>query len=187
MTFQTSRRYDLISQLFHWATALAVIAAYVLEPNIHYLLHEGIDPGTSKRVVLHESLGMLILALTLLRLLWVAVRPKPPKFEMSRRMHLAARITQGVLWLLVLITPVTALLMLAGESVPLTLLAGLRLEEIPWLGHAAISQAVNWGEVHETAANLLIIVSGAHAAAALYHRFVLKDQVLASMLPGRRG
>jgi cytochrome b561 len=181
-----SKRYDLLSQFFHWATALAVLAAYFIEPHIHRLLRQGIDPGTSSNVVWHESLGILVFTLTLLRLLWLTLRPTPPEFELSRHVHLAARIMQGILWLLVLITPLTALLMLAGKNVPLTLLGGLRLQEIPILGQTAIAHMFDWGDVHETLGNALIIVAGVHAAAAIYHQFILKDQVLASMLPGRR-
>jgi cytochrome b561 len=38
-------------------------------------------------------------------------------------------------------------------------------------------------ELHEDAAWLLLALIGIHAGAALFHRFVLRDRILQSMLP----
>lgn len=180
-------RYDPLSQFFHWATALAVLAAYVIEPHgFNRLLRQGLDPATSNSVLWHESLGMLVLVLTLLRLLWLALRPTTPQTAMAGWMQRAARLAHGALWLLVLLTPLAALLTLAGKDAPLTLLGGLRLQELPWLAHSAFAHLLDWGDVHEALGNALLLIAGAHAAAALYHQFVLKDGVLSAMLPGRR-
>jgi cytochrome b561 len=40
-------------------------------------------------------------------------------------------------------------------------------------------------ELHELGANALILLAGLHSAAALWHHFVRRDDVLARMLPGR--
>jgi len=183
----TRTRYDALSQFLHWATALAVTAAFVVEPRgFGRLLRQGIDPGTSSSVTWHESLGLLVLALTLLRLLWVAVRPAPPQFAMAPWMQRAARGAHILLWVLLLLTPLTALLMLAGKGAPLTLLGGLRLAEVPWLAHSGLSRLLDWGDVHEALGNAILWIAGTHAAAAIYHHQVLGDGVLTAMLPGRR-
>ena len=39
-------------------------------------------------------------------------------------------------------------------------------------------------ELHEVPTNLILIVAGVHAAAALFHHFVKRDGVLRRMLPG---
>ena len=41
-------------------------------------------------------------------------------------------------------------------------------------------------ELHEFAGNLILILAGLHAAAAIFHHLVLKDGVLMAMLPGRK-
>jgi cytochrome b561 len=43
-----------------------------------------------------------------------------------------------------------------------------------------------WGEVHEIAANLLLVLIALHVAAALWHHVVLKDGLIGRMLPARR-
>ena len=41
------------------------------------------------------------------------------------------------------------------------------------------------GGWHELAANAILIVAGGHAAAALFHHYVLRDGLLRRMLPAR--
>jgi cytochrome b561 len=40
-------------------------------------------------------------------------------------------------------------------------------------------------EIHELGANLILALAALHAAAALWHHFVRRDNVLTRMLPGR--
>ncbi|WP_410522846.1 cytochrome b, partial [Parvimonas micra] len=46
-------------------------------------------------------------------------------------------------------------------------------------------EAADWGDVHGWLGDTLMWLAGAHAVAALYHHFVRRDGVLASMLPWR--
>jgi cytochrome P450 len=57
---------------------------------------------------------MLVMALTLLRLLWVVVRLAKPSFDVPKWMHITSKATQGILWLLTLAVPVSALLTLGN-------------------------------------------------------------------------
>ncbi|WP_294000980.1 cytochrome b, partial [Sphaerotilus sp.] len=79
-----STRYDTLSQALHWITAIAVVIAFILGPGgFGRQMHDGLDPATRSDIVWHESLGILVLVLTVARLLWVAVRPAAPTFEMA--------------------------------------------------------------------------------------------------------
>lgn len=183
----TRAHYDALSRGFHWLTAIAVIAAFILGPE-HFgrEMRDGLDPATRLDIVVHESLGMLVMALTLLRLLWVAVRPAKPNFDMPAWVRITSKATHGILWLLLLAVPVSALLTLGSEGHPLTLLGGIRVNEMPFIAQSAIADMADWGEVHETLGNVIIWLSGLHAVAAIVHHFVMKDGVLLSMLPPRR-
>jgi cytochrome b561 len=178
--------YDTLSRAFHWLTAIAVIAAFILGPE-HFgsEMRQGLDPATRIDIVVHESLGMLVMALTLLRLLWAAVRPAKPGFDMPTWMHIASKATHGLLWLMLLVVPVSAILTLGSEGHPLTLLGGIRVNDMPFIAQSAIADMVDWGEVHELLGNAIMWLSGLHAVAAIYHHRVLKDGVLLSMLPPR--
>ena len=124
MNNKNSSHYDALSRAFHWLTAIAVVIAFVLGPE-HFgrLMRQGLDPATRYDIVWHESLGILVFGLTLLRLLWVALRAPAPQFETGRWMRLLSKLMHLALWALLLALPATALLALGSEGHPLTLLA----------------------------------------------------------------
>lgn len=187
MNASSNTHYDTPSRALHWITAVAVIAAFVLGPE-HFgrEMRGGLDPATRWDIVLHESLGVLVFVLTLLRLLWVAVRRPAPSFEMAAWMHKASKAVQGLLWLLMLAVPVSAMLALGSEGHPLTLLGGVRVEQMPVIAQSPLAHLADWGDVHGFLGDMILVLSGLHAAAAIYHHIVLKDGVLRSMLPPRR-
>ena len=88
---------------------------------------------------------------------------------------------------MLLALPITALLALGSEGHPLTLLGGVRVDQMPWIANSPVAGLADWGDVHEFLGDAIIWLAGAHAVAALYHHFMLKDGVLRSMLPGSRG
>lgn len=174
-------RYGAVAQAFHWLTAVLVLVAFIYGPG-----------GSEQRVYsaardfdrqLHETLGLTIFTLAVLRLLWrlVDTRPDPP--EIPRWMGLAAKLVQALLYVLLVALPVTAITGAWLEAHPLTLLAGVKiaplLPESHGLGRTIAS-------IHGWLGDTIMWLAGVHAAAALYHHFVRKDGVLLSMLP-RRG
>lgn len=187
MTPPSTARYDATSQAFHWLTAIAVVIAFILGPEgFGRLMRQGVDPASRSDIVWHESLGALVLLLTVLRLVWVAVRRAPPQVRMPGWMHAAGRLTHAALWLLLLALPATALLALGSEGHPLTLLGGVRVEQLPLVAGSPLASLADWGEVHGFLGDAIVWLAGLHAAAALFHQVVLKDGVLATMLPWGR-
>lgn len=187
MNQQPSSRYDALSLTFHWVTALLVSTAFILGPEgFGKLMHQGVDPATQSDIVWHESLGILVLILTVLRLLWVALRPAAPQVPMAPWMHNLAKLVHLALWTLLLALPLTAILSLASEGHPLTLLLGLRVDQIPMIANTALAKLIDWGDVHTFLGDAIMCFAGLHAAAAIYHHLVLKDGVLRTMLPQGR-
>jgi cytochrome b561 len=189
MNQQPTSRYDALSQVFHWVTAIVVTVAFTLGPGgFGRLMHQGVDPATRSDIVWHESLGVLVLGLTALRLVWLALRPAAPQITMAGWMHLAARLMHVALWALLLALPLSAFLALGSEGHPLTLLGGVRVDRMPLIAESAIAKLVDWGDVHGFLGDAIMWLAGLHAAAALFHHWVLKDGVLLTMLPwgGRR-
>jgi cytochrome b561 len=186
MKTASTTRYDALSQAFHWITAIAVVIAFILGPGgFGRLMHDGIDPATRSDIVWHESLGILVLVLTVTRLLWVAVRPAAPTFEMAGWMHLASKLTHLALWTLLLALPATALLALGSEGHPLTLLGGVRVDQMPLIAGSRLAELADWGDVHGFLGDAILVLAGLHAVAAIYHHVLRKDGVLKSMLPGK--
>jgi cytochrome b561 len=187
MNQQAASRYDPLSRAFHWLTAIAVLIAFVLGPEqFGRLMHQGLDPATRSDIVWHETLGTLVFVLTLLRLVWVAFRPAAPQFESAGWMLTLSKLTHLALWALLLVLPISALLALGSEGHPLTLLGGLRVDQMPLIANSAIAKLADWGDVHGLLGDVLIWFAGLHAVAAIYHHVALKDGVLRSMLPAKR-
>jgi cytochrome b561 len=187
MKTQSNAYYDAPSRIFHWLTAIAVSIAFVLGPErFGRLMRDGVDPATRSDIVWHESLGILVFVLTVLRLLWVAFRPTAPVFPMARWMETSAKLAHLGLWTLLIALPVTALLALGSEAHPLTLLGGIRVDHMPLIANSAIAKLADWGDVHGLLGDAIMVIAGVHAAAAIYHHFVIKDGVLAAMLPHKK-
>lgn len=184
MNQRSTSPYDLPSRAFHWVTAIVVLIAFILGPgDFGQIMRDGIDPSTRNDIVWHESLGVLIFGITALRLIWVAFRPLAPQVKMSRWMHVTGKLVHVALWTLLLALPTTALISLGSESHPLTLLGGLKIDQLPLLTNSSIAKLTDWGDVHKFLGDAIIWIAGLHAAAAVFHHVILKDGVLSAMLP----
>ena len=171
-------RYGGIAQAFHWATAVLVLIAFIY----------GLG-GSEERVYsaardfdrqLHETLGLCVLSLAVLRVLWrmVDTRPDPP--AVSRWMGLAAKAAQAALYLLVFAVPLTAITGAWLEGHALTLLGSI--EVAPWVAEShALGARI--ADLHTWLGDAILWVAGVHALAAIYHHLVLRDGILVSMLP----
>ena len=172
--------YGSAAMALHWLTAVLVLAAFVMGPG-----------GAEKQVYsaardfdrqVHEALGLTVFGLTLLRLAWRALAPAPQLPPIPRWMKLASKTVQGLLYALLVATPATAIAGAWLEGHPLTL--GILGNIPPPIAEAhAIGQTI--AEIHPYLGDAVIWLAGFHAAAALFHHFYLRDEVLASMLPPR--
>jgi cytochrome b561 len=95
-------------------------------------------------------------------------------------MGLAAATVQGLLYLLLFAVPLTAIFGAWLEGHPLAYLGGL---EIPAPMAASHDLGGLVAEIHTWLGDAILWLAGLHAVAALYHHAILKDGVLASMLP----
>lgn len=180
MNTKTTTRYSAPAQVFHWLTAILVLVAFIYGPG-----------GSEQRVYaperdldrhLHETLGLCVLALVVLRLLWRLVdkRPEPPL--LPRWMGVAAKLVQSALYVLLFAVPLTAISGAWLEGHALTLLGGVVIPAPVAESHAL---GATIAEIHTWLGDAILWLAGVHAAAALFHHYVLKDGVLSSMLPRR--
>jgi cytochrome b561 len=171
-------RYGAVAQAFHWVTAILVVAAYVYGPG-----------GSEERVYsaardferqLHETLGLCVFALVVVRVLWRMVDTHPDPPEVPRWMGVAAKGVQWVLYLLLFAVPLTAIAGAWLEGHSLTFLAGV---EIPSPLPPSHDVGATIATVHIWLGDAILWVAGLHALAAIYHHVVRRDGVLVSMLP----
>ena len=100
--------YDRIAKAVHWTTLLLIAGVYVTVWTSHAV---GSREQSALLVQLHRSIGVTIFALTLFRLAWRWIaRIPPPPAELPLFQRVAARATEYVLYLLLLLQPALGLL-----------------------------------------------------------------------------
>ncbi|QLF94474.1 cytochrome b/b6 domain-containing protein [Pseudomonas sp. ABC1] len=162
----TTSRFSPLQIALHWLSAILVLLIIAL-PYGNDLFFEALLGGKGNVYTLHKSLGIAVLLLTLLRLL---VRRREQNVE------LAVRLGHGLLYALLLLMPITGLVF---GSRPVSL---FWLVDIGPLGFSEGVRDVVHG-VHLYAQYLLFIMILGHAAMALWHHYVRRDNTLKNMLP----
>jgi cytochrome b561 len=171
-------KYSTISQTFHWLTAILVLVAFVYGPGgpEQWVYSAGMDFERH----LHETLGMAVFGISLLRMAWKFFDTKPQPISLARWMEISSKALQGFLYLLLLAVPLTAVLGAWLEGHAVVLLTGQVFAPQLATSHTLGTQI---SEIHAWLGDLILWLAGAHAAAAIYHQAVLKDAVLVTMLP----
>ncbi|MBA5637916.1 cytochrome b [Duganella sp. LX20W] len=176
----TVQQYDARTIRLHWLTAGLVIALWCLGETIDWF------PRGTARVYarsVHISLGALLGVVLMVRIWWRATAGEHLPGVGNNAAQVLAKVGHIALYLCVLAAVVlgVANVWVRGDNL-------FDLFKVPAFdpGNKALRHTVE--EYHELAANLLLVLAGLHAAAALVHQYVFKDGVLARMLPrlGRR-
>lgn len=169
------------AKALHWLVAALVLAQFALGWSA---VAWHLSPVKLDLFVWHKSIGMLILALMAVRV-GVRLRYGAPSLPRGtppweRR---AATASHCLLYALVLAMPLSGWIVNSAANVPLRLFWWLPLPPI-----VAPSKMIETlaARVHLGLFVALALMVTVHAAAALRHHFVLRDDVLARMLPRRR-
>ncbi|MFI4901989.1 MAG: cytochrome b [Burkholderiales bacterium] len=162
----------------HWLVAALVLVQFALG---WAAVTWHLSPTKLDLFVWHKSIGMLILALMLLRI-GVRLRygaPLPPRGTPSWERRAAAA-SHGLLYALVLAMPLSGWVVNSAANIPLRLFWWLPLPAIVAPSKVVETMAAR---VHLGFFIALALVVTVHVAAAIRHHFVLRDDVLVRMLP----
>ncbi len=173
-------RYSWQAMLLHWLLAAIVIGML----SLGYILGE-MSRGPTKDfyVGLHKSFGVLALMLVLLRIGWRLRRTPPPlPLTVPRWQRIAAASTHGLLYLCILLQPLSGYLASAFSSSAVQFF-GITLPQWGWDDKPLRSF---FGEMHGIVATALVALIALHVLAALKHLLVNRDQVFQRMLPARK-
>jgi len=173
-------RYDSLTIILHWLTAVLVIVMFAL-PQIWQQLERRTPPRLFL-IDLHFSLGITLTGIVLVRILWRAV---PGRRLPHAGPELARRASRIVHWALYILLPAQLALGF--------LLRWAQHQPLPYFGLFVIPDPFSIpldartviGVLHEWNAWVIIILSGTHAVAALLHHYVLRDGLLHRMALGQ--
>jgi cytochrome b561 len=136
-------------------------------------------------VLLHKSIGMLVLLLSLVRLGWrLGHRPPPLPDSVKPWEKGLAHAAHWLLYAFMILIPLSGWIFTSASPKrhPLEFFGLFGLPYFPISPDKATSHA--WHERHETMAYLILALLVLHIAAALKHRFFDRDRTLDRMLPG---
>jgi cytochrome b561 len=144
-TFSTHLRYGALAQVFHWATAILVVTAFMYGPGGSEQRVYSLDKDFDRQ--LHETLGISVFAITLIRLAWRAFDTVPDDPPMPPWIRLSSKVVHAMIYVLLLAVPLTAISGAWLEGHPLTLLGNVRVDPLLMEAHdvgSAIASIDTW-------------------------------------------
>jgi len=179
MTPQThNTRYTGTAISLHWLIALAIFANLALG---FYVSDLPFSPQRIRLISYHKWMGVTIFLFAVIRAFW-RLTHKPPALPDSipRWQQMASAAAHGLLYLLIVIVPLSGWFYSSAAGVPVMYFGVIRL---PDLIGADKALAANLKELHEALNFILIAVVILHVLAALKHHFMDRDEILVRMLP----
>lgn len=169
----TTQSFGSVTRVLHWGMALVIVVAIALIE-----LTELAPRGSALRRGMrdwHMQSGLLILALVWFRVAWrlantlPAIEPPPPAWQLK-----IGHAVEWTFYALMIVLPILGVAMVQADGRPIALLG----VDVPMFMTVDKSLAHDLEDVHETLGNLMLILIGAHVGAALWHKFVLRDNTL---------
>ncbi|MHC0053757.1 cytochrome b [Actibacterium sp. D379-3] len=161
---KTSESYSKLQVALRWGVVVLIAVNYVVSDNMGRALQAVLKGGavTGLTPKIHVYVGLAILALVAVRLVVRLIQGAPAADAAGPDLlKKAVAAAHGLLYLLLVAVPV--------------------LGALTWFGRIGVL-----GDVHVVAMNVMLAIAGLHAAAALYHHYILKDGVLLRMIrPGQ--
>jgi cytochrome b561 len=173
-------RYGAPAIFLHWVLALLIVFMASLGWYMMTVEHE---PGGQWYMDLHKSIGLIVFALVLLRVLWrLFHKPEPLPSGVPGWQVLLSTSTQWLLYACMVALPVTGI---AGAEYSRAGLAffgiGLPAGITPDRATAKL-----FFQVHEFLVWVLVALVALHVIGALKHLVVDRDRVFHRMWPARR-
>jgi len=163
----------------HWLVVLLVVGAYCA------MEFRGFAPRSYRPYfnIVHVSCGISVLVLMVTRLLLRLKHAAPPITpKPSAMMTGLAHLGHLAIYLLFIALPLLGLLMMYNRGGP-WIAFGLPM---PHAAEANFDLVDTLKEYHELLATLGYFIVGLHAAAALLHHYIFKDNTLLRMMPKKR-
>ncbi|MBV9575279.1 MAG: cytochrome b [Gammaproteobacteria bacterium] len=176
MLRNTSTAYGNVAKFFHWLIFVLLLVMIIYG----YFLEDIPKVYKGMAINAHKLLGITILFLVLLRLIWALINPKPALPPDTKAWERALeRLIHFSLYAAVIAMPLAGwVASAAGGHIPHIgdLYLNLPIEQNKALSESAF-------DLHKSLAIVIIVLFCIHVLAALYHHFILKDNVLRRMMP----
>lgn len=173
----TAERFGLVARTLHWLTLLLLVGSFTLAIS---MVNMPFSPQKLEFYSWHKWVGVTIFLVVLLRLGWRLANPvprQPP--DTPRWQQRLAGLSHAALYAILIVMPITGWIMSSALNLPVVYLGVVHIPS-PFGVDRALGETMK--VVHLSLAVTLLVLVTIHALAALYHHFVLRDDVLRRML-----
>ena len=168
--------YTPVARGLHWLMAALIAGLLILGI---YMSDLPLSPDKLQLYAWHKWAGASVFLLVWLRLAWRLGHPPPPlPATLSRRMQWAAHAGHALLYGLMFAIPLSGWLMSSAKGVPTVWFGLLTIPDL-LARNRELGDLLQ--QLHKALNLLLMLTLAGHIAAALWHRFVLKDDTLRRM------
>jgi len=165
-------KWSVSSRIFHWISAVLLLVTWLM-----ILLYDNLD--SSLYIGLHKSFGISLLFWMIARVINRAVTKVPPSIAMPKWQLLLSQLSHFGLYALLIAMPMAGLLMSVYGGRPVDIFG---LFQIPVFVTPDRDLARFYNDLHTNIIwPTIIAFTLIHIAAALYHQFVKKDNLMARM------
>lgn len=176
---ELAEAYGGVAKALHWLIAALLCVQYAIA---YFMPHIGRNTPNTGLVNLHLSFGALIFLIVVARWIWRLTHPVPLMRELAPWQRRLSWLTHLSIYAVLLIMPLMGWANAGFRGYDVSLFNVVPLPALVAKGSALGREL---GDVHVFVAWYFLAVIGLHIVAALYHRFVRRDAVMARMLPLR--
>ena len=185
-------RYSAVAIGLHWMIAAAIVAQLACGLwMVRAIRSAGSEALAFHAYQWHKSLGLVTLAVSLVRLCWRLANPPPAlPVAMTSIQRALAKTTHGLFYVLTLGMPLVGWAMVSASpsGLPTMIFGIVEWPHIGWLAGLGGGVEAAFKSAHRAMGYALTGLLALHIAAALKHHLFDRDDVLARMLPMvRRG
>ncbi len=177
----TVDKFGIVSKTLHWLMAILIIAAWIV--GYYMMALPDAYPAKFKLFDLHKSVGMVVLMLVIIRLSWRLYDGSPEFTGPSRIFKIAANIVHYSLYTFMFIQPLSGWAMSSAAGYNPSFFG---LFTFPSLVAKNSSSVETFVYIHNTSANILLVLFAMHVTGALVHHFIFKDNTLRRMTIGSK-
>ncbi|MFO1258724.1 MAG: cytochrome b [Gammaproteobacteria bacterium] len=174
----TTQKFGVITRLLHWSIFGIFVLQFFLVYRREYFPEDA--PEKLQYILLHKSLGVVVLVLALFMIFWRHLGKRPAFVaNMSRFEKKLAGSVHVLLYILMLAMPLTGIAMSMYSGYGVSVFGQFNL---PMLVQKNKEIASIFYEMHVWISYAVIGIVGLHILGALIHHFIRKDETLKRMI-----
>lgn len=177
---RTDGHYSALAKVFHWVTVPLLVAALATGFTIGHIA----DPSKMAFYAIHESLGLTMLFVALMRVAWRGFNPPPPPPAGAPPwMQLAGNMTHALLYAALIFQPLLGFFTTNAFGFPQAgATAYLGFVDLPKFMDANEGLAKVLLTLHSIIGWSLLALIPLHVAAAIFHHAIRRDGTLLRMI-----